>query len=212
MTMLLSRNLCRTSIESTHDRIMTRENESIDVAKAKAGDVQAFGRLYDTHAKKIHDYLYYRAHHRETAEDLTSKAFMKALEKFSTFDPAKGSFSAWMYRIARNVLVDHYRAERPTTDIEDVWDALRDPKTDLPRDADARARLKEVEAHLAALPSAQREIVVMRVWDGLSYAEIAEITGKTEAACKMTFSRAAAVLRSSLPLAILALLIHRPLP
>ena len=191
---------------------MSSEMHSHDIAEAKSGDALAFGRLYDAHVKKIHEYLYYRVQHRETAEDLTSKAFMKALEKFTSFDVRKGTFSTWMYRIARNTLIDHYRADRPTADIEDVWDALRDHRADVERDADAALLLGKVDAHLAALPAVQRDIVVMRVWDGLSYAEIAEIAGKSEAACKMTFSRAVAELRKTAPFALLLLVVFRPHP
>ncbi|MEY4722503.1 MAG: hypothetical protein RLZZ324_16 [Candidatus Parcubacteria bacterium] len=189
---------------------MTPQEELAAVTAAQAGDAESFGRLYDAYARRIHDYLYYRTHHRETAEDLASRAFLKALEKLGSFDAGKGSFGAWLYRIAHNTLVDHYRADRPNADIEDVWDALHDHKTDLPRDTDARARLTKVEQHLAALPKAQREVVVLRVWDGLSYAEIAAITGKTEAASKMAFSRATAILKAAMPLALLLIIAARP--
>lgn len=190
---------------------MTETVHNDDAILAGKGDAQAFGRLYDAHVRKIHDYIYYRVHHRETAEDLTSKAFMKALEKIDSYNQGKGTFTSWIYRIAQNTLIDHYRADKPTTDIEDVWDALRDNRSDIVRDTDAAMRLSAVEKHLAALPKSQREIIVMRVWDGLSYSEIADITGKSEAACKMTFSRASAELRKTLPLALLMLLIYRPL-
>jgi RNA polymerase sigma-70 factor (ECF subfamily) len=189
---------------------LTPEKESQAIKDAQAGNAAAFGLLYDAYASRIHDYLYYRTHHREVAEDLTSKVFLKALTAFATYDAAKGPLQAWLYRIAKNALTDHWRAARPDADIEDVWDALRDTKTDLPRDADARARLAQVEAHLAALPAAQREAVTLRVWDGLSYAEMAAVTGRSEDACKMAFSRGSAALRKAMPLALLLLLLARP--
>lgn len=187
---------------------MTAPNEAKLIRAAQAGDAESFGLLYDAYASKIHDYLYYRLHHRESAEDLTSRTFLKALEKLETYDPDRGAFSAWLYRIARNSLIDHFRADRPTADIEDVWDGLRD-KTDLARDTEVKERLREVEAALTDLPRAQREVAVMRLWDQLSYAEIAELTGKSEAASKMTFSRAMAKLRSGLPPSVLILIITK---
>ncbi len=190
---------------------MTEKDDGQLVEAALAGDAGAFGALYDRYVRKIHEYLFYRCHHRETAEDLTSLTFTKALERLASFDAGKGTFSAWVYRIARNALIDHFRAQKPGTDIEDVWDLLRDG-TDVARDAETAERLRQVEAHLAALPSAQRELVIMRVWDGLSYAEIAEATGKSEAACKMAFSRTIAALRKALPLAAILLLLAKPLP
>lgn len=190
--------------------MMTKDDGQL-MAAAQAGDAEAFGLLYDRYVRKIHDYLYYRCHHRETAEDLTSLAFTKALERLASFDAAKGTVSAWLYRIARNALIDHFRALKPHTDIEDVWDLLRDG-TDAARDAETAERLRAVEAYLATLPSEQRELVIMRVWDGLSYAEIAEVVGKSEAACKMAFSRTMSALRKAMPLATFLLLFAKPLP
>jgi RNA polymerase sigma-70 factor (ECF subfamily) len=190
---------------------MTPNDDGKFVEAAQAGDAEAFGKLYDRYVRKIHDYLFYRCHHRETAEDLTSLTFTKALERLASFDAEKGTFSAWLYRIARNTLIDHYRAAKPETDIEDVWDLLRDG-TDVAREAETAERLRQVEAHLASLPAEHRELVIMRVWDGLSYAEIAEVTGKSEAACKMAFSRTMSALRKALPLAAFLLLLAKPLP
>jgi RNA polymerase sigma-70 factor (ECF subfamily) len=105
--------------------------------------------------------------------------------------------------------VDHYRAFRPTADIEDVWDALR-ANVDIPRDADAKARLAEVEAAVRALPAAQREVVLLRVWDGLSHAEIAAVLGKNESAVKTAYSRGLASVRAALgPAALLLILLSK---
>lgn len=190
---------------------MTQEDVQL-VARFQEGDAEAFGLLYDAYAKKIYDFVYYRTHHRETAEDLVSDVFMKALAAAPNFDAAKGTFSAWLYRIARNRVIDHYRTDKSSrdVDIEDVWDVLAS-NTDVARDAEARERLASAEKLIAKLPAAQRDVVIMRAWDQLSYAEIAEICGKSEAACKMTFSRAVATLRLNAPLAlVLALLCGAP--
>ncbi len=165
-----------------------------------------FAAHYDTHARKVYAFIYHRVQHRETAEDLLSQTFLKALERFDTFDAGKGAFSAWIHRIARNAIIDHWRAAKPTSDIEDVWDALRSGE-DVNRDAEVRERLAEVESHLKDLSPAQRDIVVMRLWDQLSYAEIAEIVGSSEDACKMSFSRSLAKLRKAMPLAAFLILL-----
>ncbi len=188
---------------------MTAEERQL-AERSRAGDREAFAGLYDAYAQKIYRYLYYRIQNRHTAEDLTSTVFLKALNGIGSFDPEKGSVSAWFYTIARNALTDHFRTQKATVDLEDVWDALVDG-TDLVRDADTAERLKDVDKHLMTLTAAQRDVVIMRLWDGLSYAEIAEATGKSEAACKMTFSRGITTLRSVMPLtAFLLFLITRP--
>lgn len=167
-------------------------------------DTQRFASLYDAHVRDIYKYLYYRTQHRETAEDLTSQVFLKALDKFAAYDEARGAFIAWLYRIARNTLIDHYRSSRETLDIEDVWDLQSD--SDVVRDAEAQERIEKLRPYLSALPREQRELLLLRLWDGLSYAEISEILGKSEDACKMAYSRVVARLRKEVPASILLLL------
>lgn len=172
-------------------------------------DHKTFEAHYDAYVRKIYAYVYYRTQHRETAEDLTSQVFLKALDKFGTFDESRGTFSAWIYGIARNALTDHYRASRETVDIDDVWDLKS--SEDVARDVEARERVEKLRPYLQALPKDQRELVFLRLWDGLSYKEIAEITGRSEDACKMAFSRTVARLRKEVPSAILLLMLltHR---
>ncbi len=172
-------------------------------------DTQKFASLYDAHVRDIYKYLYYRTQHRETAEDLTSQVFLKALDKFDSYDETRGAFIAWAYRIARNVLIDHYRSTRPALDIEDVWDLQSD--ADVVRDAEARERIEKLRPYLTALPKEQRELLLLRLWDGLSYAEISEIVGKSEDACKMSYSRIIAKLRKDVPASILLLLLFMQL-
>jgi RNA polymerase sigma-70 factor (ECF subfamily) len=172
-------------------------------------DPKAFEAHYDAYVRKIYTYIYYRTQHRETAEDLTSLVFLKALDKLAGFDASRGSFSAWIYGIARNALIDHYRSTRDTVDIDDVWDLRSDD--DVLRDVEARERIGKLQPYLQALPKDQRELLILRLWDGLSYAEIAEITGRSEDACKMAFSRTVARLRKDIPVSmfLLLLLTHR---
>ncbi len=179
------------------------------IRDAQAGTRYAFAALYDAYIDRVYRYVFFRTHHKETAEDLTSVVFMKALEKLTSFDPEKAGFTTWLYAIARHTLTDHFRRRKTDTDIEDVWDVLASGE-DLVRDADARARLAQVQDLMKDLPAAQREIVLLRVWDELSYAEIAAVTGKSEAASKMAFSRAVAALRKRAPDALLALLLALP--
>lgn len=170
-----------------------------------AMDPKAFEAHYDAYVRKIYAYVYYRTQHRETAEDLTSLIFLKALDKLGSFDETRGTFSAWIYGIARNALTDHYRAARDTVDIDDVWDLRSDE--DVARDVEARERVEKLRPYLQALTKDQRELVFLRLWDGLSYAEIAALTGRSEDACKMAFSRTLSRLRKDVPASILLLML-----
>ncbi len=146
-------------------------------------------------------------HHKETAEDLTSNTFMKALTNIENFDENKASFKTWLYTIARNTVIDHYRMQKETVDLEDAWGIHTGENIE--RDTDMQMKIESVQKYMEILSPAQREVVLLRVWGGHSFAEIAEITGKTEAACKMSFKRTMEKLRSDFaPLMLLLLLIR----
>lgn len=172
-------------------------------ARGGDGDGGAFARLYDRYSRRIYAYHYYRTFRREWAEDLTSQTFVKALEGLRGYSPARGAFSAWLYGIARHCLVDHVRSIGRTVSLDsapmDAWD--------LPDGADTFAEVAERDAwerlkpHLMALGPEARELVLLRVWDGLSFKEISRLTGRSAPACKMAYARALAALRDAMPLA-----------
>ena len=175
------------------------------IASCQRGHLEDFDPLYLQHVDAVYRYLHRRTLQKEVAEDLTSTVFLKALESIRAFDASKGVFRAWLYRIARNSLIDFYRSSaRKTISIENVWDLPGEDITSLAAEhsIDA-AKLHEA---MKSLTSDQREIVMLRMWEGLSYAEIAEVTGKTEGNAKVIFSRAITDLRTKLPALLLLLL------
>jgi RNA polymerase sigma-70 factor, ECF subfamily len=178
------------------------------IRSCQAGNLQDFDPLYREYVKPIYAFVYRRVLDRQTAEDITSITFMKALEKISSYRGDRGVFAAWLYRIARNCITDHYRTNRPHTDIEDVWDLSSDEDVELT--VDDRLNYEKVRAALQTIDAGKREIVMLRIWEGLSYKEIAEITGKSEANCKVIFSRTMDALRSSVPLALFFLILSSP--
>ncbi len=169
------------------------------------GQLQQFDPIYTAHVDAIYRYLLRRCLVRQTAEDLTSATFMKAMESIRSFNPSKGELRAWLYRIARNKLFDHYRdPSRKSIDIETVWDLPSDEVVSLGTEQSINA--KELHKALSTLKASQREIVLLRIWEGLSYKEIAELTDKSEANCKMIFSRALSDLRGKMPSLLLLFL------
>ncbi len=174
------------------------------VKKAKAGDSAAFGILFDTYYDKIFRFVYYKVFSKEIAEDIASDVFFKALTRLASFDEDKGLFASWLYRIARNSVIDHYRTSHTTETIDDAFDIGVDERT--PEVLDAIADLKKVGEYLATLNAKQREIITLRVWEELSYREIAEVVGGTEDSVKMAFSRGIRELRDKCgPIALVAL-------
>ena len=174
------------------------ENSAHDaqvIQACQSGRLEEFGKLYDIYFKKIYAFVYFRTRHKEMTEDLTSRIFLKALENIGRFNPARGNFSSWIYRIAHNQVIDCYRARKSELDIDSLWDLKA--KDDVARSAETAEKMRLAAKTLKQLTPEQRELVIMRVWDELSYKEIADILGKTEAGCKMAFSRAVAKFRTS---------------
>ena len=132
------------------------------VKDCQKGNLNEFGKLYDKYIKKIYNFIYYKTHHKETAEDLTSQTFIKALDNIKTFSESKGSFASWLYRIARNNVIDYYRKkERGTVNIYDFWGFSS--KTDIGYDIDIKEKLSQVKDYLKKLSFEQREIIIMRI-------------------------------------------------
>lgn len=179
--------------------------ETTLIARYQHGESDAFGELYDRYITKIYRFIYYKVLHKETAEDIASDVFYKALANLASYDITKGPFAAWLYRIARNAVIDHYRATKATTNIEDVFDLGINER--IAERIDAAATLAHVSEYMSTLTSKQREIVTLRIWGELRYREIAEIVGGSEDSVKMTFSRVIKDIREKFgPVAILLLL------
>jgi RNA polymerase sigma-70 factor (ECF subfamily) len=178
------------------------------IQECQDGRLDSFDALYTHYVQPIYRFVYRRTLERAMAEDLTSQTFLKALEKIGTYDPRKGPFSAWLYRIARNSITDYYRTRRDHRDIEDVWDLASDDDTTAA--VDDQLTHKQLRDALHTLPTDKREIVLLRLWENLSYQEIAAITGKSEGNCKVIFSRAVGELRKTVSPSLLAFLLLFP--
>ncbi|MGE5425790.1 MAG: RNA polymerase sigma factor [Bacillota bacterium] len=182
--------------------ILEDQSEAGIINAAKAGNSDAFGSLYDAYIKKIYNFVYYKTLNQENAEDITSTVFIKAWEKLSQFQD--GNFGAWLYAIARNAVVDFYRREKPALDIEDCWD-LSDGQ-DFLGSIDRVLEISKVKEAMSSLRVQEREILIMRFWQELSFQEIGERLGKNEGAVKMAASRALKALKTKIPFALFLLL------
>ncbi len=143
--------------------------------------------LYDQYARRIYSFVYYKVMHKETAEDLTSQIFLKAIEHYSNYEASKGAVSTWLFSIARNAVTDHYRRYKIEASIEDAWDIGFDER--LPEKTDALMKNERLRTAMQKLSAKEREILTLRFWKGLSFREISEITGQKESAIKMSCGR-----------------------
>ncbi len=158
------------------------------VLHCQAGELNEFAKLYDAFLDRIYKFVFYRVGHKELSEDITSTVFLKALQNIQKFNPDKGEFSTWLYTIAKNSVVDHFRSgatvELPLEEVESV-DTVESPFEQAVRSMDAQ----KAQSILNALGEKERELIVMRLWDGLSHKEIAEILGQSEGSVRTSFSR-----------------------
>ncbi len=175
------------------------------IANIQKGEISNFSALYELYNDRLYRFIYFRTHHKQTAEDLTSVVFMKALENMGSFNLKKGQFSSWLYQIARNAIIDHFRTLKPAEDLENAWDISSGENIE--RDVEIKFNVEKVQEYLKGLSAQQRDIVIMRVWDGLSHKEISLVLGISEANSKMIFSRTLAKLQKEVSLALLMLMI-----
>ncbi len=155
------------------------------VARAQAGNAAAFGELYERYVDRLYSYVAFKLGDRTEAEDVTEQVFLKALESIGSFRWQGVPFSAWLFRIAHNQIVDclRRRSRRPQAPL-DV--RLRDetPVADPEEQFDRLAEREELLAALAKLTELQRRVIELRFAAELPNAEVARILGRTEGAVK----------------------------
>lgn len=158
------------------------------IAKCQAWELDYFSHLYDNYIDKIYSFVYLKTSSKEVSEDIVSDVFLSALNKISSYKLVENaSFGSWLYRIASNKVIDYYRMNKVT---EDVWDYLdMSIQNDIVNDIDNKDKLEKVLSFISELKEDQKQIMMLRIWDDLSYKEIADITGKSVDTCKKTVSR-----------------------
>lgn len=179
------------------------ENEIELIKSCQNGQSEAFSQIYNEYFGKIYKFIYYKVSHRETAEDITSLTFHKALQNLKKFNPDQGLFSAWLYKIARNSVIDYYRSKKEIQDINTAYELHHEENYE--ESMTKNEQLAKIKEKLSLLSEDQREIIIMRVWNEMSYKEISQSLGKSEANCKMIFSRSIKQLKHSLTIFIIAL-------
>ena len=163
---------------------------------ASQGDREAFGLLYARYIERIFNYVYYRTGNQHDAEDLTARVFQRAMNHIQNYTDRGVPFSAWLYRIAHNLVANWHRdrsrrQEIPITDIP-VLPAKGDhPETNLVRSEEQDALLRLIRR----LPSERQHLLILKFVENLSNAEIGQIMGRSEGAVKSLYHRTLLVLR-----------------
>lgn len=178
---------------------MLAANDADLVARAQGGDVDAVGELYDAHHEHIFRYVWSRVRDKQLAEDLTGETFTRMVVNLASYRAMDVPFRAWLYRVARNLIVDHYRKEDgrsslPLSYAESVSGGGSHPGPIV----EQKLVLERVQEALAQIDPLQRDVIVLRFVAGLPLQEVALALDKTVAAVKSLQHRGLKSLRVAL--------------
>jgi len=168
---------------------MTEWDDKAHIEAAKE-DLGAFGELYEQYVDRIYSYIYHRVSNRHDAEDLTSRTFYRALSHLSTYEDKGLPFSAWLYRIAHNLVANWHRdrKRKPVVALEALV-----TKSSPSEHPEALALMQDdnslLEELFHTLSPVRRELLVLKFSEGLSNAEIGSILGRSEGAIKSLYHR-----------------------
>ncbi len=182
------------------------------VQRAKSGDAEAFGQLFDHYHEPIYRYVASRVYRPTDAEDLTQTVFVKALEALPRYEARGVPFGGWLFRLARNAVIDFVRTRHEHVELDVVGQRSNaDAQPDVV--ILMRHDIEEVGVALAALTDEQRDAIALRFFGGLSAREAAEAMGKQEGTVRGLQFRAIAALRRQLGIEVLGgLPAVRPVP
>jgi RNA polymerase sigma-70 factor (ECF subfamily) len=167
------------------------------VRRASAGDSAAFAEIYDAYAPRVRRFLCHQVSSGDLAEELLQRTFVKMIEALPRYQSRGLPFGAWVFRIARNAVIDHRRTAHPAITLDAVADRPSDggdPVWTAERDQDREV----LRAALDALPPDQRQVLVWRFFAELSPAETAVLMGRSNGAVRVLQHRALVSLREVL--------------
>lgn len=174
-------------------------DEAALLERAKAYDSAALGLLYDRYSGRIYNYIYHRIGESHLAEDLTGQVFLRMLEAIQNQRAWQTSFSGWLYRIAHNIIIDHYRrrGRAQQTSLEDTPDLPAQQGDPMEAVAEHLSQ-EQLRAAIKRLTAEQAQVIVLRFLEGLNIAEVSKIMQKSEGAIKALQYRAVTSLREIL--------------
>jgi RNA polymerase sigma-70 factor (ECF subfamily) len=162
--------------------------------RAKAYDPEALAELYDRYAPRMYAYIYRRVGDAALAEDLSSELFLRVVRSIRKERAWSTSFSAWLYRIAHNLVVDHYR-RLPAEPLEPLKGDVAGEGGDPVETVEALASQERLRSASRRLTPEQQEVLALRFGEGLTAAETAQIMNKSTGAVEALQHRAVASLR-----------------
>lgn len=174
-------------------------NEEEILLSASRGDREAFGALYGLYVERIYNYVYYRTGNLHEAEDLTARVFQRAMNHIQNYTDRGVPFSAWLYRIAHNLVANWHRdrsrrQEIPLSDAPVLPSTEERPEARLQRSQDQDSLMKLIRG----LSPERQTLLILKFVEDLSNAEIGQIMGRSEGAVKSLYHRTLLSLRDQL--------------
>lgn len=175
-----------------------RENEDALVERAKE-DPAAFGILYERYVKQIYNYIYYRTGNHHDAEDLTARTFYRALSNLDGYVNRGIPFSAWLYRIAHNLVANWHREQnrRQVIPLNDLA-LTRRRRTDVLQLIEANEERESLLRAIRRLPADRQQLLILKFVEEMPNAEISRIMGRSVGAVKSLYHRTLIALRKEL--------------
>jgi RNA polymerase sigma-70 factor (ECF subfamily) len=172
------------------------ENALVERAKT---DPVAFGILYERYVNKIYNYVYYRIGNQHDAEDLTARTFYRALDHMERYVDQGAPFSAWLYRIAHNLVANWHRdqSRRKIISLEDIKLSVQ-RRQGPDQMAEQHEEKDELLAAIRRLPPDRQQLLILKFVEGMSNAEIGKVMDRSEGAIKSLYHRTLLSLREML--------------
>jgi len=170
------------------------------VSRAKEGDASAFEKLYHHYVVPIFRYIFFRVQSQKDAEDLTQTVFLKTWKALPNFQRRANPFSSWLYKIAKNTIIDYYKKKKEVIldkPIEDLK-LIKDGKFSSLEIIEQKERAKIIHQAIMQLSEEQQEVITLKFIEGLSNKEIAQLMQKSEEAIRALQYRGLKALREKL--------------
>jgi RNA polymerase sigma factor (sigma-70 family) len=181
-----------------NDTALTLKQELSLVRQSRA-DARAFGALYDHYFPRVYNYVFFRVQERAVADDLVSTIFMRALDRLDTYQEKRGPFGVWLFRIAHNAVVDHYRSVNRAKSVPlERAEALISGAPSAEQRMARRQEMQALLAQVSRLSEREQEIIGLKFGGGLTNRKIAALMGLTENHVAVILFRAMRKLRRGL--------------
>lgn len=178
---------------------MLQSSDELVLSQAAQGDPDAFGVLYERYVNRIYNYVYYRTGNTYDAEDLTERVFFRALKHITNYRDRGLPFSAWLYRIAHNLVANWHRdnSRRKEISLDEglpIPHSGEHPEHELLATEEREHLLKVIRC----LPADRQQLLILKFVEHLSNAEIGQIMGRSEGAVKSLYHRTLLSMRDEL--------------